>query len=175
MATIAIGDVHGNLPALDDLLKQIAAVVAPGDTVVFLGDYIDRGPDSRGCLDRILSFRDETPAVVEALLGNHEDWFLPLIWTVDDEGAHFVLEQIPWESLRGHPSHTNLSRAAYFGGEAWRTGENQFTINGASQDFGYSRDAPSSKMEELEKRYAAAIRYMTLQGIKVKALPLGTR
>jgi serine/threonine protein phosphatase 1 len=38
-----------------------------------LGDYIDRGPDSKGCIDRILRFRAESPGTVVALLGNHED------------------------------------------------------------------------------------------------------
>ena len=36
------------------------------DTVVFLGDYIDRGPDSKGCIDRILRFRAESRASVVA-------------------------------------------------------------------------------------------------------------
>ena len=44
--------------------------------MVFLGDYIDRGPDSRGCIDAILSFRRETCAEVVCLRGNHEDWLL---------------------------------------------------------------------------------------------------
>ena len=48
MSTIAIGDVHGNLAALDDLLNRITMEVSADDTVVFLGDYIDRGPDSKG-------------------------------------------------------------------------------------------------------------------------------
>jgi serine/threonine protein phosphatase 1 len=76
MATLAIGDVHANLPALRDLLEQLTPVVEPGDSVVFLGDYIDRGPDAKGCIERILGFREETPARVETLLGNHEDWLL---------------------------------------------------------------------------------------------------
>ncbi len=76
MATIAIGDIHGNLAPLDDLLTQIAAEARPGDDVVFLGDYIDRGPDVKGCVDRILRFRAETPAGVICLCGNHEEWML---------------------------------------------------------------------------------------------------
>jgi hypothetical protein len=52
MATIAIGDVHGNCAALDDLLRQLTTHVGPGDVVVFLGDYIDRGPKTRECIDR---------------------------------------------------------------------------------------------------------------------------
>ena len=76
MATFAVGDIHGNLSALRDVLDQIRGEVRRRDTVVFLGDYIDRGPDSKGCIDAILKFRDESVATVVGLLGNHEDWLL---------------------------------------------------------------------------------------------------
>jgi len=76
MASFAIGDVHGNLQALDDLLQQLRREVAADDTVVFLGDYIDRGANSRRCIDRILEFRAASPAEVVTLMGNHEDWLL---------------------------------------------------------------------------------------------------
>ena len=59
VATIAIGDVHGNRAALDDLLTRLEPDLEASDTVVFLGDYIDRGPDSKGCIDRILRFWGE--------------------------------------------------------------------------------------------------------------------
>ena len=72
VATIAIGDVHGNRAALDDLLCQLDGEVQPDDTVVFLGDYIDRGPDSKACVDAILAFRADSPATVVGLCGNHE-------------------------------------------------------------------------------------------------------
>lgn len=85
MATIAIGDIHGNRPALDDLLAQLHPEVGRGDTVVFLGDYIDRGPDSRGCIDAILEFIEATDAEVVCLRGNHEDW---LLRTRDDYSRH---------------------------------------------------------------------------------------
>lgn len=76
MSSIAIGDVHGNVQALDDLLSQIAPTVGERDHVIFLGDYIDRGADSCRCIDRILRFRQESTAIVVALRGNHEDWLL---------------------------------------------------------------------------------------------------
>ena len=85
MATMAIGDIHGNLRALDDLLSKVQAELQAEDTVVFLGDYIDRGPDTRGCVDRILEFRATVPATVVALLGNHEDW---LLQTLADPTRH---------------------------------------------------------------------------------------
>jgi serine/threonine protein phosphatase 1 len=74
--TTSEGDVHGNREALDDLLSRLEVELQPIDTVVFLGDNIDRGPDSSGCIERILRFRAETPATVVTLLGNHEDSFL---------------------------------------------------------------------------------------------------
>lgn len=76
MATLAIGDIHGNLAALTDLLDQVSSEAGRGDTVVFLGDYIDRGPDSRGCIEAILDFRARADADVVCLRGNHEDWLL---------------------------------------------------------------------------------------------------
>jgi len=74
MSLIVIGDIHGNLPALDDLLSKIES--ASPEEVVFLGDYIDRGPDSRACVQRILDFREQTESEVICLMGNHEDWML---------------------------------------------------------------------------------------------------
>jgi len=85
MATIAVGDIHGNLPGVQDLLDQIRGEVHAGDTVVFLGDYIDRGADSKGCIDALIAFRDETDAEVVFLCGNHEDWFLE---TLRDYATH---------------------------------------------------------------------------------------
>ena len=66
--TIAIGDIHGCSAALVAALEAIAP--RPDDTLVLLGDYIDRGPDSRGVIDRVLQLEKECRVV--PLLGNHE-------------------------------------------------------------------------------------------------------
>ena len=76
MATYAVGDIHGNLPALQDLLAQLQQELRERDVVVFLGDYVDRGADTRACIDAILAFTESTPAEVVCLRGNHEDWML---------------------------------------------------------------------------------------------------
>jgi serine/threonine protein phosphatase 1 len=65
---LAIGDVHGCSKALDVLLADVNPHGA--DTVVTLGDYIDRGPDSKGVLDRLLDLHGTGRLV--ALRGNHE-------------------------------------------------------------------------------------------------------
>ena len=76
MSIIAIGDIHGNLDALRDLLAQVIPEMCPDDTLVFLGDYIDRGPDSKGCVEQIVRLKKEAPFPVVTLLGNHEQWML---------------------------------------------------------------------------------------------------
>jgi len=75
MSTIAVGDIHGNVAALDDLLRQLRDEVDKHDTVAFLGDYIDRGPDTKGCIEAILEFQRDVAGDVVCLRGNHEDWF----------------------------------------------------------------------------------------------------
>lgn len=76
MSVIAIGDIHGNSEALKDLLAKVVPEMHRHDTLVFLGDYIDRGPDSRGCVDEIIRLKRESPFTVITLLGNHEQWML---------------------------------------------------------------------------------------------------
>ena len=49
---IAITDIHGELKKLESVLNQIDA--RPDDIFVFMGDYIDRGPDSKGVVDRVI-------------------------------------------------------------------------------------------------------------------------
>jgi serine/threonine protein phosphatase 1 len=73
MATFAVGDIHGNSAALHDLLAQLRGELTASDVLVFLGDYIDRGSDSKGCVDALIALPDVVPAEVVFLAGNHED------------------------------------------------------------------------------------------------------
>jgi serine/threonine protein phosphatase 1 len=70
--TIAIGDIHGCSRALKALVDAIDP--SPKDVLVPLGDYIDRGPDSRGVLDQIIALRERCTVV--PLMGNHEEMLL---------------------------------------------------------------------------------------------------
>lgn len=70
--TIAIGDIHGCLAALETLLAAIQP--RPDDLVVLLGDYVDRGPQSRGVIDRLLGLQQQCH--MAPLLGNHDEMLL---------------------------------------------------------------------------------------------------
>ncbi|TWT98436.1 metallophosphoesterase family protein [Stieleria varia] len=68
MRRFVIGDIHGCSKALRTLIETIAPT--PEDEIVFLGDYVDRGPDSRGVIDQVIELQEQCRVV--ALLGNHE-------------------------------------------------------------------------------------------------------
>jgi serine/threonine protein phosphatase 1 len=69
---IAIGDVHGCAMALALLIENIRPVAS--DTIVMLGDCVDRGPDTKGVIDLVLKLSDLCQVV--PLLGNHEEMVL---------------------------------------------------------------------------------------------------
>ena len=77
----AVGDVHGCLAELDRLLALIGddadAALARGTDcrIILLGDVIDRGPDSRGVLERLASWPRQSRLAMHCLLGNHEAAF----------------------------------------------------------------------------------------------------
>ncbi len=75
----AIGDIHGCRAELDRLLAMIDADDAargPATTMlIFLGDLMDRGPDSIGVIERLMSLRQERPKT-RFIKGNHEELFL---------------------------------------------------------------------------------------------------
>jgi len=105
--TIAIGDVHGCSAALDALIAAIRP--RPDDTIVALGDYINRGPDTRGVLDRLIDLGRRCHLV--PILGNHDQMLLearsglhPTTWlgmgglaTLDSYGPGRDLDLIPDE------------------------------------------------------------------------------
>jgi serine/threonine protein phosphatase 1 len=86
----AIGDVHGRRDLFDQLLQHIAEDAKDDQgrqhILVMLGDYIDRGPDSRGVLDRLEDLRsgEWLPGfTVHLLKGNHEDCMMSFLANMD--------------------------------------------------------------------------------------------
>jgi len=87
----AVGDVHGHTDALAPLLRLLKEDVAASPPaqqplLVFLGDYVDRGPDSRGAIDMILALEANGPFEVVCLKGNHEDALLRMLADADFAG-----------------------------------------------------------------------------------------
>jgi serine/threonine protein phosphatase 1 len=76
----AVGDIHGCAAQLDQLLQAIRADIAAhagAVQLVFLGDYVDRGPDSRGVIDRLLDLEEVLSPVF--LRGNHDQAILDFL------------------------------------------------------------------------------------------------
>jgi serine/threonine protein phosphatase 1 len=79
----AIGDIHGCPSKLNEMMAKLR-IDAEEDTVIFIGDYIDRGPDSKGVIDSILEIRQRIDNVI-CLQGNHEEMFLKYYCEHEDE------------------------------------------------------------------------------------------
>lgn len=82
---VFVGDTHGDLEASQKVIKEY---LKPGNKIVFLGDYVDRGPYSKENLDFLLEIKAKKPNQIYLLQGNHE--------------GHRILKFSPadfWESL----------------------------------------------------------------------------
>ena len=86
MPLYAIGDIHGCGATLDRLLERIAPT--PDDHLVFIGDYVDRGPDSHGVVARLLHMEaaaaEGTGPCCTFLRGNHDQMMLDYVDGVPD-------------------------------------------------------------------------------------------
>jgi serine/threonine protein phosphatase 1 len=127
--TYALSDIHGCLNQLEGLLARCRAD-AKDDAAkfVFLGDYIDRGPDSCGVLELVMGLQARQPNQVVCLCGNHEDLALAAIddpfqlgqWVIHNGGdkalrsygvtrpSELPANHVAW--LRGLPTHHDDGR-----------------------------------------------------------------
>jgi serine/threonine protein phosphatase 1 len=115
--TIAIGDIHGCDVALETLLEMIEP--QPDDLIVVLGDVIDRGPDSRRCIEQILELRQRVRLV--HLMGNHEEMMLDAMY-----GGEWKTH---WPSYGGH------EMLASYGGSFDEIPEEHLAFIKNSKDF----------------------------------------
>ncbi|NTG20707.1 serine/threonine protein phosphatase [Agrobacterium rhizogenes] len=101
----AIGDVHGRA----DLLRPLLAAIEEGATgqvprVIFLGDIIDRGPDSKEALELVDDALDRFPGS-QLILGNHDEYFLLAL-----EGLLTDTDAFEW--LEGNGGHATIQSYA---------------------------------------------------------------
>jgi serine/threonine protein phosphatase 1 len=113
----AVGDIHGRLDLLDRLLAMIdgddAARGGPASELIFLGDLVDRGPDSRGVVERLMDLGDERPA--RFLMGNHEEVFLRAL-EGDIKALRFLIRIGGRETLLSYGISEEDYRTLDFGG-----------------------------------------------------------
>jgi serine/threonine protein phosphatase 1 len=112
MRVYAIGDVHGRNDLLHNLLKQIEAddlARGAADThIIFLGDLMDRGPDSAGVIETAMALRD-AGRKVRFLMGNHEEVFLRACRENDPKITRFFIRIGGEETVFSYP----ITRAEY--------------------------------------------------------------
>ena len=132
----AVGDIHGRLDLLTAMLARIRADIAarphPSPRLILLGDYIDRGPDSRGVLEGLIALKASDPPTT-FLLGNHDSYIAPYLqdpdwydrtyhWLADNMGGNATLASygVPNASA-ARPSATRAAFAAAFPPSTWRS------------------------------------------------------
>lgn len=81
---VAVGDIHGHRDRLTNLLARLP--LQPTDRMVFIGDYIDRGPDTPGVIDDLIALSQARPNTV-FLRGNHEQMMLECRADYDNDWA----------------------------------------------------------------------------------------
>lgn len=106
MRTIIIGDVHGCLFELQELLQKCA--LRQGDRLIFLGDLVQKGPDSAGVLRFIRALSVSYP--VQVLIGNHDEKFLRYLHhrTYNQEAASQMTETADFEALAAQVSESEI-------------------------------------------------------------------
>ena len=109
MTLYAIGDIHGQLAKLQEVLAWIGADGGPDARVVFLGDYVDRGPDSAGVLDLLCDAQDAGRNWV-ILKGNHDRLFE---WFMEDPPRHDPHLLVGYHWL--HPALGGVETLASYG------------------------------------------------------------
>ena len=87
MRSYVIGDIHGCLEELGYLIEGLP--LEAGDRLIFLGDYIDRGPDSKGVISFLLEL-EKTSYEPIFLKGNHEDMLLSYLGLNGQHGDMFL-------------------------------------------------------------------------------------
>lgn len=112
---VAVGDIHGRLDLLDKLLAKVTRKMkGQAFRWIFLGDYIDRGPDSRQVIDTLIALKESYPDTV-FLKGNHEEAMLDFL-AVGEEADGWI----------------------YWGGE--QTLESYGITLGADVDLGFAQE-----------------------------------
>ena len=89
MRCYVVGDIHGCVEEVVCLLDALP--LQPMDKLVFLGDYVDRGPDSRGVVSYLIQARNKGPQETIFIKGNHEEMLLSYLGLPGKYGDMFLV------------------------------------------------------------------------------------
>ncbi|MDB9741515.1 serine/threonine protein phosphatase [Akkermansiaceae bacterium] len=101
MRTLAIGDIHGCLNALKELVEKVN--LQPQDTLITLGDYVDRGTHSKGVIDYLIELREKCNLIT--LQGNHEE-------LMDKAFSESEMDMMMWFNVGGLATMYSYQREA---------------------------------------------------------------
>lgn len=93
-----LGDIHGCSRTFRRMVEEVLKL-GEGDTLYLLGDYIDRGPDSKGVLDYLMQLCMKTDISIQPLLGNHEKMLLNAV-ARGEESWQFWYGNGGWATLQ---------------------------------------------------------------------------
>lgn len=103
LKTCVIGDIHGCYASLQALLDK---VVDRADTLIFLGDYVDRGPDSKQVVETLIHLHNTHPRVI-FLKGNHELMFEDYLTGTTEPSIFLRIGGVQTLDSYGIPPHTH--------------------------------------------------------------------
>lgn len=162
-AVALIGDLHGCLPQAQEIWARVQN--AAPDRIVFLGDYVDRGPATADTLRWLMALEQDDPRVI-CLRGNHEKMLLDFLDTPGEKGARWLrhggmqsLESFGFAGLSSQMSGEDIARVSRDlkrilpqGMEAWLRGLPLSWVSGnlwavhAAADPAVSMDAQSDRV-----------------------------
>jgi serine/threonine protein phosphatase 1 len=125
MRQFAIGDIHGCLDALLRLDEELH--FSPTDTIITLGDYVDRGPDTKGVIDYLIQLKTRCNLI--CLRGNHEIMML----MARDDRSHLA----SWMSNGGDATLDSYAATSFksIPPEHWEFMESTLPYHEADRDF----------------------------------------
>ncbi len=107
--TFVFGDIHSNPKELYSMLNYLkeSESLSADDNIIFIGDYINKGPDAKKTIDLLLELKKELPEV-KFLKGNHEDMFMGYLGFENSYGQIFIRNGGE-KTLKSYGIKTNLS------------------------------------------------------------------
>ncbi|TDL88149.1 metallophosphoesterase family protein [Meridianimarinicoccus aquatilis] len=164
----AVGDIHGRIDLLRRLLSRIEEDRAtdPGRPIIFLGDYVDRGEESKAVLEALFQVAQDNPETITCLLGNHEQMMFDFLDTPEQSAGRWLrngglqtLASFGVGGITEQPSPDEATRAANRLREAFSEGLEEWLrsrplhVQNGNVHFVHAAVDPSMPMAAQEQKH----------------------